>query len=222
LTVQEEIEKAILRFCGQELVLYCSGRTDAGVHALGQVAHVDLPVECEDFKVRDGINFYLKPQPIAVLKAEKVGDDFHARYSTMERSYIYRIINRFAPLTVHKHRAWQIPKALNVEVMHEAAQILVGHHDFTTFRDSECQANSPFKTLDQLDVRRLDGDVIEIYARSRSFLHHQVRNMVGSVKLVGDGRWKAADLEKALHAKDRKAGGPTAPPTGLYLRKIVY
>jgi len=221
-TIQEEIEKAIARFCGQALVLYCSGRTDAGVHALGQVAHVDLPAEFEEFKVRDGINFYLKPQPIAVLKAERVEDDFHARFSTVERSYIYRIINRYAPLTVNKDRAWQIPRPLDFDAMREAAQILVGHHDFTTFRDSECQAKSPFKTLDELNVRRVDEDVIEVFARSRSFLHHQVRNMVGSIKLVGDGRWKKSDLEDALHAKDRKRGGPTAPPGGLYLFKIGY
>jgi tRNA pseudouridine38-40 synthase len=221
-TVQEEMEKSIHRFCGQELVLYCSGRTDAGVHALGQVAHVDLPGHYEDFKVRDGINFYLKPQPIAVLNAELVADDFHARFSTTERSYIYRIVNRYAPLTVEKDRAWQIPRPLDFEAMRDAASVLVGHHDFTTFRDTECQAKSPFKTLDQLDVRRLDNDVIEIFARSRSFLHHQVRNMVGSLKIVGDGRWTKTDLEDALHAKDRRRGGPTAPPGGLYLYKIAY
>jgi tRNA pseudouridine38-40 synthase len=221
-TVQEEVEKAIQRFSGSEVVLHCSGRTDAGVHALGQVAHADLTGSYDDFKVRDGINFYLKPQPIAVLNAERVDEEFHARFSTVERSYIYRIVNRYAPLTVDKDRAWQIPRPLDIDAMHEAAQILVGHHDFTTFRDSECQANSPFKTLDQLDVQRKDGYVIEVFARSRSFLHHQVRNMVGSIKLVGDGRWKKADLEKALHAKDRTKGGPTAPPGGLYLYKISY
>lgn len=222
ITIQEELEKAIKRFCGQAIIAYCSGRTDAGVHALGQVAHIDLPTHMEEFKVRDGLNFYLKPQPIAVLKAERVTEEFHARFSTTERSYIYRIINRYAPLTVDKHRAWQIPKPLDVAAMHDAAQILIGYHDFTTFRDSECQAKSPFKTLDQLDVKQVGGDVIEVFARSRSFLHHQVRNMVGSIKLVGDGRWTKADLEKALNAKDRKAGGPTAPPGGLYLYKISY
>jgi len=221
-TVQEEIEKAIKRFCGEELTIYCSGRTDAGVHALGQVAHVDLPNEIPDFKIRDGINYYLKPQPIAILKAEQVADDFHARFSTTERSYIYRLINRYAPLTIDRGRAWNVPRALDVDAMHEAAQILVGHHDFTTFRDMDCQAKSPFKTLDQLDVRRVQGDVIEVFARSRSFLHHQVRNMVGSIKIVGDGRWTKADLETALHAKDRRAGGPTAPPDGLYLFQIRY
>lgn len=221
-TIQEEIEKAIFRMTGQSAVLYCSGRTDAGVHALGQVAHVDLPEGFADFKVRDGINYYLKPQPIAILKAEVVEKDFHARFSTTERSYVYRIVNRYSPLTIEKNHAWQIPKALDVVAMHRAAQLLVGTHDFTTFRDTDCQANSPIKTLDQLDVTETGGDHIEIYARSRSFLHHQVRNMVGSLKLIGDGRWKIDDLDRALKAKDRKAGGPTAPPDGLYLFKISY
>lgn len=221
-TVQEEIEKAAFRLTGQTVVLQCSGRTDAGVHALGQVAHVDFPDGFAEFKVRDGLNYYLKPQPIAIIKAEAVPDDFHARFSTTERAYIYRIVNRFAPLTVEKNRAWQVPKPLDVDAMHQAAQLLVGTHDFTTFRDSDCQAKSPIKTLDQLDVKRTHGDHIEIFARSRSFLHHQVRNMVGSIKLVGDGRWQLDDIPKALNAKDRKAGGPTAPPGGLYLYKISY
>lgn len=221
-TVQGEIEYALKRFCGQDVILYCSGRTDAGVHALGQVAHIDLPQEYPDFKVRDAINFYLKPQPIAVLDAEMVSDDFHARFSTLERSYIYRIINRYAPLTVDHGRAWNVGPTLDVDAMQDAAQALVGHHDFTTFRDTDCQAKSPFKTLDELTVRRVHGDLIEIFARSRSFLHHQVRNMVGSLKIVGDGRWTKQDLEAALLAKDRRRGGPTAPPDGLYLYQIKY
>lgn len=221
-TIQEEIEKAAMRFCGQKTILYCSGRTDAGVHALGQVAHLDLPQAVPEFKIRDGLNFYLKPQPISILYAEQVADDFHARFSTKERSYIYRIINRYAPLTVEKGKAWQIPRPLNLDAMQEAAQVLVGTHDFTTFRDTDCQAKSPIKTLDQLDVRRTSADGIEIFARSKSFLHHQVRNMVGSIKLVGDGRWTKSDLENALAAKDRTKGGPTAPPDGLYLYQIKY
>lgn len=221
-TIQGEIEYALQRFCGQDLILYCSGRTDAGVHALGQVAHVDLPNVYPDFKVRDALNFYLKSQPIAVIKAERVADDFHARFSTIERSYIYRIINRYAPLTIDHGRAWHVVRPLNVEAMVDAAQVLVGHHDFTTFRDSDCQAKSPFKTLDELTVRQSGPDLVEIYARSRSFLHHQVRNMVGSLKIIGDGRWTKADLIAALEAKDRRRGGPTAPPDGLYLYEIKY
>lgn len=221
-TIQEEIETAAFRMTGQSLVLHCSGRTDAGVHALGQVAHLDFPDGFAAFKVRDGLNYYLKPQPICILKAEIVDDDFHARFSTLERSYVYRIVNRFAPLTVERNRAWQVPKPLDIGKMHQAAQILTGTHDFSTFRDSDCQALSPIKTLDQLDVRHVYGDHIEIFARSRSFLHHQVRNMVGSLKLVGEGRWNLDDLEKALAAKNRKAGGPTAPPGGLYLYQIRY
>lgn len=221
-TIQGEVEKAAQRLCGGPLTLHCSGRTDTGVHALGQVAHVDFPRYYAPFKIRDAINFYLKPHPIAVLRVEEVDDTFHARFSTQERSYVYRIINRYAPLTVEKGRAWQIPKKLDVEAMHDAAQVLVGHHDFTTFRAAECQARSPMKTLDELNVTQIDEDNIRIFARSRSFLHHQVRNMVGSLKLVGNGTWTKDDLARALEAKDRTKGGPTAPPGGLYLYQIKY
>lgn len=221
-TIQGEIEKAIQKLCDQKQTLHCSGRTDAGVHAFAQVAHVDLPRPYEEFKIRDALNFYLKPQPIAILKAEEMGDDFHARFSTTKRSYLYKIINRYSPLTVDKNRAWQIPRKLDVEAMQEATKVLIGQHDFTTFRASECQALSPIKTLEELTVTQTESDVIEIFARSRSFLHHQVRNMVGSLKLVGDGRWSKQDLQAALEAKDRTKGGPTAPACGLYLYKIEY
>lgn len=221
-TIQEEIEKAIEKFCGEFQTLHCSGRTDAGVHAMGQVAHVDLPRFYQAFKIRDGLNFFLRPQPIAILKAEEVEDTFHARFSTKERSYIYRIINRYSPLTIHQGRAWHVPRKLNVEAMQDAAQVLIGHHDFTSFRASECQSSSPFKTLDQLIVKEKGTDIIEIYTRSRSFLHHQVRNMVGSLKLVGENKWTKEDLREALAAKDRTRGGPTAPADGLYLYEIRY
>jgi tRNA pseudouridine38-40 synthase len=221
-TVQEEIEKAIQDLCGEYLTLHCSGRTDAGVHALGQVAHIDLPQTYELFKIRDALNYYLKPHPIAILKAEEVSQDFHARFSTTKRSYIYKIINRYSPLTLDKNRAWQVPRKLNVEAMQDACEILIGQHDFTTFRASECQALSPIKTMDELIVTHKENDIIEIFVKSRSFLHHQVRNMVGSLKLVGDGRWNKQDLKDALEAKDRTKGGPTAPAGGLYLFKIDY
>lgn len=221
-TVQGEIEKAVEKLCGQYCELFASGRTDAGVHALGQVAHVDLPKEYEPFRVQEAINYYLKPQPIAILSAEVTSNKFHARFSTTERSYIYRIINRYAPLTVDQGRALHVTRELDVPAMHEAAQELVGHYDFTTFRDSDCQASSPFKTLDQLEVTQKENDIIEVYARSRSFLHHQVRNMVGTLILVGNGSWSRQDLADALEAKDRRAGGPTASPAGLYLYRIKY
>ncbi|WP_142849092.1 tRNA pseudouridine(38-40) synthase TruA [Telmatospirillum sp. J64-1] len=220
-SVQQHLEEAVFRFCGEEVRAHAAGRTDAGVHALGQVAHVELSRDYPTDRIRDAINFYLKPAPVAVLEAERVPDDFHARFSAVGRSYLYRIVNRRARLVIGAGYAWWIPKPLNAEAMHEAAQHLVGHYDFSTFRAAECQGNTPFKTLDRLDVER-QGDEILIRAAARSFLHHQVRNMVGTLKLVGEGKWTVADFIKARDACDRRAGGQTAPACGLYFTGVVY
>jgi tRNA pseudouridine38-40 synthase len=220
-SVQAALEAAVEGFCGEAVIAQAAGRTDAGVHALGQVAHVDLDKETTVETLRDALNFHLRPAAIAVLEAEAVADDFHARFSATERAYRYRIVNRRAPLTLDKGRAWFVPVALDAAAMHDAAQALVGTHDFTSFRASECQAKSPVKTLDALEVAR-DGDEVRVAARARSFLHHQVRNLVGSLKLVGEGKWARADLERALAARDRKAAGPTAPAEGLYLVAVRY
>lgn len=220
-SVQQAIEEAVLAFCGEEVRVHCAGRTDAGVHALGQVAHVDLASDPTPDKVRDAVNFHLRPQPVAVLRAEAVSADFNARISAILRSYRYRIVNRRAPLTLDAGRAWQVMRTLDAPAMHAAAQILVGHHDFTSFRASECQAKSPFKTLDRLDVSRA-GDDILVDAEARSFLHHQVRNIVGTLRLAGEGKWTPADVSRALDARDRSAAGPTAPPDGLFLLAVDY
>ncbi len=198
-----------------------AGRTDAGVHALGQVAHIDLERAWPADTVRDAINAHLRPEPVAILHAEQVAGDFDSRFSATARHYLYVIVNRRAPLALEARRAWQVAKALDADAMHEAAQALVGHHDFTTFRSSECQAKSPLKTLGALDISRA-GDRIEIRASARSFLHNQVRSMAGSLKLVGEGRWTGADLAAALAARDRAACGPVAPPGGLYLVRVDY
>lgn len=225
LSVQQLLEEAGEKLAGHPVAMVAAGRTDAGVHAEGQVVHVDIEKPLAPDRVRDGINFWLvkenhSPQ-VAVLAAEAVGDDFHARFSAIGRRYCYRIVNRRAPLTAQRGLAWGIAKKLDAEAMHEAAQSLVGHHDFSSFRAVECQAASPNKTLDRLDVTR-QGEEILVYAAARSFLHHQVRNMVGSLKWVGEGRWSAEDLAAALAARDRRAGGPTAPPDGLSLTGVVY
>ena len=220
-SVQQALEEAIVGFCGESVNVFAAGRTDSGVHALGQVAHVDLMREAEADTVRDALNFHLKPAAVAVLSAERVGEDFHARFSAGERRYLYRIVNRRAPLTVERDRAWWVSVPLDAEAMHAAAQVLVGRHDFSSFRAAECQAKSPDKTLDVLDVRR-EGDLVLVTARARSFLHHQVRNMVGTLKLVGEGKWTAADVAAALAACDRSAAGPTAPACGLYLTGVGY
>ncbi|MCC7275844.1 MAG: tRNA pseudouridine(38-40) synthase TruA [Alphaproteobacteria bacterium] len=221
LSVQQAIETAIDRFCGEEVRLHAAGRTDAGVHALGQVAHVDLAREWPVDNVRDAINFHVRPAPVAILEVAIVPADFHARIGARRRTYLYRIVNRRAPLALQRGRAWHVVRPLDGAAMHAAAQMLVGRHDFTTFRASECQARSPVKTLDSLDVVR-HGDELRIHARARSFLHHQVRNMVGTLKLVGDGKWPAGRVAAALAARDRAAGGPTAPPDGLYLVGVEY
>jgi tRNA pseudouridine38-40 synthase len=220
-SVQAALEAAITKLSGETVTATAAGRTDAGVHALGQVAHVDLKKDWPPHTVRDALNFHLQPDPIAVLDVAVVPDDFSARFSAVERRYLYRILNRRALPALERHRVWHVPHPLDAAAMHEAAQILVGHHDFSTFRAAMCQARSPEKTLDQLDVSRL-GDEIQIVARARSFLHHQVRNMVGTLKLVGDGKWSRADVAEALAARDRARGGPTAPADGLYLTGVRY
>ncbi|GAB4394112.1 MAG: tRNA pseudouridine(38-40) synthase TruA [Kiloniellaceae bacterium] len=220
-SVQAALEEAVQRFCGETVLVEGAGRTDAGVHALGQVAHFDLVKETTADTVMKAVNFHLKPAPVAVLAARAVSGDFHARFSADRRAYLYRIVNRRAPLALERGRAWFVPQALDAMAMHDAAQLLVGHHDFTSFRASECQAKSPVKTLDVLSVAR-EGELIEVRAEARSFLHHQVRNFVGSLKLVGEGKWSAADLKAALEARDRSAAGPTAPAAGLYLTEVGY
>ena len=220
-SVAGALAEAIGRFAGERPDVTGAGRTDAGVHALGQVVHVDLAKDWDGDIVRDALNAHLRPQPIAVIAAERASDDFHARFSATARHYRYRIVSRRADLALDRERAWRIAKRLDADAMHAAAQTLVGHHDFTTFRSAECQAKSPLKTLDRLDVAR-EGEEIRIEASARSFLHHQVRSMVGSLALVGEGRWSADDLSKALAAKDRAACGPVAPAHGLYLVRVDY
>ena len=220
-SVQGVLETAVEAFCGEKVHVQGAGRTDAGVHALGQVAHVDLVKAWEPDTVRDAINAHLRPRPVAVLAAEHAADDFDARFSARKRHYLYRIVNRRADLALDAGRAWRAPRRLDAPAMHAAAQRLVGKHDFTTFRATECQAKSPVKTLDCLDVER-NGDELRVYASARSFLHHQVRSMVGTLVQIGDSRWSADDLSRALEARDRKACGPVAPPDGLYLVRVDY
>jgi tRNA pseudouridine38-40 synthase len=220
-TIQGALTEAILAFTGERIAVQGAGRTDAGVHALGQVAHVDLAKDWDADNVRDAMNFHLRPQPIAVLTAERVADDFDARFSATRRHYLYRIVNRRADLTLAQNRAWRVPRPLDWEAMHRAAQRLIGKHDFTTFRSTECQAASPVKTLDRLDIMR-DGDNVRVTASARSFLQHQVRSMVGSLVHVGEGKWTADDLAAALAARDRAACGQVAPPHGLYLVRVEY
>ena len=221
LTVQGLLTAARSAFCGETTTVQGAGRTDAGVHALGQVAHVDLTKDWDSDTVRDAINAHLRPHPIAVLLAEVAPGSFDARFSAIKRHYRYRIVNRRADLAIEKGRAWRISRPLDVDAMHAAAQRLIGRHDFTTFRAAECQARSPIKTLDQLDVAR-DGEEVHIVASARSFLHHQVRSMVGSLAFVGDGKWSADDLAKVLATRDRAACAPVAPPEGLYLVAVDY
>lgn len=222
-SVQQYVEEAIQRYCGQEgVTIQCAGRTDAGVHALGQVAHVDLPEARDEYSVQQGINFHLHTSQVAVLTAQKVGDDFNARFDATRRYYHYRLICRKAPLTVERNRAWQVYDSLDVQAMHETAQILVGHHDFTSFRDSQCQSKSPVKTLDEIKVVDAGNGQIDVYLHALSFLHHQVRIIVGSLRLVGSGKWTKQDMQAALDAKNRSAAGPTAPACGLYLVKVEY
>ena len=220
-SVQETLEKAILAMTGEQSVAYGAGRTDAGVHASGQVAHVDLQRDWTPFRLMEGLNAHLAPSPVAVLQAEGAADDFDARRSALGRVYVYRIVNRRAPLTFDRGRAWKVRRRLDVEAMQEAARALVGRHDFTTFRDTQCQAKSPVRTLGRLDVWR-DGEAIIFEVGALSFLHRQVRSMVGSLVDVGAGRWTAADLQAALEAADRARCGQVAPACGLYLARVEY
>ncbi len=220
-SVQQSLEEAVFRLSGETVRVHGSGRTDAGVHALGQVCHFDLERPFTGMKLRDAVNFHLKPAPIAVIEVEPVDESFHARLTSVGRTYVYRIVNRRAPLALEAGRAWHVTRPLDAEAMHEAAQGLVGAHDFTSFRASLCQAKSPLKTLDRLAVERV-GDEVRVHAAARSFLHHQVRNMVGTLELVGIGKWTAADVTRALEARDRSKAGPTAPPDGLYFVSARY
>ena len=220
-SVQQAIEEAIQAITHEDVTLHAAGRTDTGVHALAMTAHVDIARPITPHRLADGTNARLRPLPVAILHAEAVGEDFHARFSCVGRRYLYRIVNRRAPLVLDAGRAWRVPVVLHADAMHRAAQVLVGRHDFTTFRSVQCQADSPVKTLDRLTVRRF-GEVIEIEAAARSFLHHQVRSMVGCLQLVGRGKWTKADLKAALNARDRAALGLNAPPEGLYFVEAVY
>ncbi len=221
LSVQEILETAVERFCGARVTVHGAGRTDAGVHALAQAAHLDLPRALDPEAVRGALNHHARPHAVVVLVVEEVPDSFHARISARGRVYRYRILNRRPPPVLDRNRVWHVGPPLDIEAMSEGAQYLLGKHDFSTFRDALCQAKSPVKTLDALSVTRR-GEEIEIEARARSFLHHQVRNMVGTLKLVGIGNWSPAHVKRALEARDRRAGGPTAPPEGLYLVEVVY
>lgn len=220
-TVQGVLTTAIEALSGDRTAVQGAGRTDAGVHARAQVAHVDLAKDWDTDTVRDALNAHLRPHPVAILAAERVADDFNARTSAIKRHYLYRIINRRADLTLDTGRAWRVPRLLDAATMHAAAQRLVGKHDFTTFRSTECQAKSPVKTLDVLSVER-SGEEITVTAVARSFLHNQVRSMVGSLVVVGEGKWSADDLARSLAARDRTACGPVAPPDGLYLMQVDY
>ncbi len=220
-SVQQSLEEAIAAFCGQPLTLHCAGRTDAGVHALAQVAHLDFSEAYDPHRILMAINAHVRPQPVSVLSVEPVAADFHARFSATARHYRYRIVNRRAPPALDMGRAWHVPVALNADTMQEAAKRLLGHHDFTSFRDSHCQAKSPMRTLDALSVTRYEQDIV-VEASARSFLHHQVRIMVGTLALAGRGKWTAEEVAAALAACDRTAAGPTAPAGGLYLTGVDY
>ena len=221
LSVQEALETALERYCGERVTVHGAGRTDAGVHALAQVAHIDLVQEAPPDVIRSAVNYHLRPHAISVIAAEPAPADFDARHSAIARHYRYRILNRRAPPALERERVWHVAPPLDLAAMQEGARHLVGHHDFSTFRDSLCQALSPVKTLDALDVSVV-GEEVHITAQARSFLHHQVRNMVGTLKLVGLGRWQPEDVARALAARDRRAGGPTAPASGLTLVAVHY
>lgn len=220
-SVQGVLMDAVEKMTGARVNVAGSGRTDAGVHALGQVAHVDLAKSWRTDALRDGLSAHLRPHPVAVVKAEEVADDFDARFSAIRRHYLYRIVNRRPDLALERKRAWRVPRPLDAEAMHEAGQRLHGKHDFTTFRAAECQAKSPIRTLESLSVSR-SGDLIEVRASARSFLHHQVRSIVGSLAMVGKGRWTGEDLQAALEARDRARCGPVAPADGLYFASVDY
>jgi|SRR5690554_4820302 len=220
-SVQQVVEQSILSITQQDVRVHAAGRTDAGVHALGMRTHFDLETRLTPFRLMEGINAGLRPHPVAVLACDIVADDWHARFNCIGRRYVYKITNRRAPLTLDKGHSWQVAPPLDAGAMHEAAQILVGQHDFTTFRSVHCQAQSPVKTLNSISVTRFDEE-IEVEVAARSFLHHQVRSMVGSLKMVGTGKWTGDDLREALEARDRRALGFNAPPDGLYFVEAVY
>jgi tRNA pseudouridine38-40 synthase len=220
-SVQDVLEHAVATINGAPSTVYGAGRTDAGVHALGQVAHVDLAKTWDPFRLRNALNGNMRGFPVSVLEVEPVPDDFHARFSATRRYYLYRILNRRSPPALDRGKVWWLPADLDAGAMHEAAQHLVGRHDFTTFRAAQCQAGSPIKTLDRIEVARY-GELVEIRTDARSFLHSQVRSMVGSLRLVGEGKWAPRDLQRALNAADRAACGPVAPPEGLYLLRVAY
>ena len=220
-SVQGALEEAIEKLSGERVTVTGSGRTDAGVHALGQAAHFDLEKFFEPGKVRDALNHFLRPNPVVVLDAAVADADFHARFSATARHYLFRILNRRSPPALEAGKVWHVSPKLDADAMHAAAQMLVGQHDFTTFRAAECQAQSPVKTLDRLDVSRR-ADEIHIEASARSFLHHQIRSFAGTLKQVGEGKWTARDVAEALAAKDRARCGPVSPPDGLYLVRVDY
>jgi tRNA pseudouridine38-40 synthase len=220
-SVQGALETAIEKLSGERVTVTGAGRTDAGVHALGQVAHFDLVKDFDPGKVRDALNHYLRPDTVSVLEASAADSEFHARFSATARHYLFRILNRRSPPALENGRVWHISPKLDAEAMHAAAQFLVGQHDFTTFRAAECQAQSPVKTLDRLDVS-VRADEIHIEASARSFLHHQIRGFAGTLKLVGEGKWQPRDVKAALEARDRSKCGPVSPPDGLYLMRVDY
>ncbi|GLQ11063.1 tRNA pseudouridine synthase A [Devosia yakushimensis] len=220
-SVQQALEEAIERFSGEAVTTQAAGRTDAGVHGLGQVVHFDLGKAWDPFRIREALNYHLRPDPVAIIEAEAVGDDFEARFSAKARHYEYRILNRRAPPVIERNHVWHVPMPLDADAMDYAAGMILGTHDFTTFRSAECQAKSPLRTLDALAVRR-EMEHIVITASARSFLHHQVRSMVGSLKLVGEGKWQPRDFRAALDARDRKRCGAMAPSDGLYLTRVDY
>lgn len=221
LSVQQTLEEAITKFCGETATLHVAGRTDTGVHALAQVAHVDLAKDTTGLVLRDALNFHVRPHPVVVLDAEEAAPDFHARFDAKARAYRYTIINRRAPLTLMANQAWHVARPLTLAPMQEAAQIIIGHHDFSTFRARNCQANSPMRTLDLMQITQ-DGDRFFFTTKARSFLYHQVRNMIGTLAMVGSGQWSVEAFAAAFAAADRTQGGPTAPPQGLCFLKVDY
>lgn len=222
-SVQEAVEVALRTFCGEDVTLFGAGRTDAGVHATGQVAHVDLRRDWKPDTVRDALNAYLREEGgVAILAAERVPDTFDARFSARKRHYLYRILNRRPPPTVLKGQVWWVWKPLDIDAMDRAAKRLLGTHDFNTFRSAHCQAKNPVRTMERLDVVRGPGEEVHIHASAQSFLHNQIRSFAGSLKLIGEHRWTEADLVDALEARDRKRCGPVAPPDGLYLSRVDY
>lgn len=220
-TIQDAIEQAFFKLTQETMCIYGAGRTDAGVHAKGQVIHFDMTKHMPSFKIRDAINYYLKPQPISLIDVIEVPPTFHARFTALSRSYLYRIVNRYSTLALEQHRVWRVPQPLNINAMKRAAESLRGTHDFSTFRSTDCQAKSPIKTLDHFTIDQNHED-IQFFVKARSFLHHQVRNMVGSLVYVGLNKWTVDDFIQAKDAKDRRRGGPKAPACGLYFLKAHY